>query len=253
MSLYRYHLIPVFTDNYIFVLENTDLKSCAVVDPGSAKEVIQFLADHSLKLETVLITHHHWDHIDGLAELLASQKSAVPSIKCFAPAKNKKEISQATSYVSEGDFVEAIGLRFEVMELPGHTIGHIGYFAPETSWLFSGDVLFGLGCGRLFEGTAEQQFDSLGKIKKLSPAAKVFCTHEYTERNLSFCKQILLPNGLPPNPADLKIYEDHLLQLRSQGKPSVPLALAEELKCNPFLLAKDVREFTDIRLMRNNF
>jgi hydroxyacylglutathione hydrolase len=223
---------------------------CVVVDPGSSDEVISYLKQHQLELESILITHHHWDHIDGLAALQACTERPIP---VYAPSKNKAQVSQATQYVNEGDRVEAIGLSFLVRELPGHTLGHIAYYAEELKWLFSGDVLFGLGCGRLFEGTFEQQFTSLNKIKNLGAGVKVFCTHEYTERNLAFCKDVLLPQNKLVNAAALQAYEKGLTELRSQQKPSVPLELSEEMKCNPFLIAHNLEEFTEIRQLRNNF
>lgn len=251
MSSFRYHLVPIFTDNYVFVIENTESHAAVVVDPGSAEEVISFLKQKQLKLSGVLITHHHADHIDGLEPLL----DEAIGIDVFAPEKNKAEVQQATNYVQEGDVVEAIGLTFKVFDLPGHTLGHIGYFAEGVNWLFSGDVLFGLGCGRLFEGSPEQQFNSLNKIKNLPVETKVFCTHEYTERNLQFCKKVVLTKKLLPNlvESDLEKYESELELKRSSNLPSVPLELAQEIKCNPFLLSENVKQFAEIRQLRNKF
>lgn len=250
MSPFRYHLVPIFTDNYVFVVENSETRRCVVVDPGSAVEVVSYLKEQQLILEAFLLTHHHSDHIDGIGELLKYQSALV-----YAPEKNRNEIPGATEYVKEGRQISAIGLDWNVLDLPGHTLGHIGYLARQVNWLFSGDVLFGLGCGRLFEGTFQQQFDSLAKIKNLNPSTKVFCTHEYTERNLAFCNEMLLPSKKLPqlSAPDLNSYEVRLKQLRGHNTPSVPLDLKSELKCNPFLLAKDVGEFTEVRQMRNRF
>lgn len=253
MNDYRYHLAPAFSDNYIFVIENIKTHKCVVVDPGSAVEVVKLMEEKSLETEALLITHHHWDHIDGIAELVAYAKAKGASLEIYAPEKSRNEIPQASHYVKESDRVSAIGLDFQVLDLPGHTLDHIGYYEKSQGWLFSGDVLFGLGCGRLFEGTVEQQFNSLSKIKKLNSETKVFCTHEYTERNLEFCKQVLLPTYNVLDPASVREYEKQLVVLRNAKQPSVPLSLSEELKCNPFLIARGVEEFTEIRKLRNGF
>jgi len=249
---YQYHLVPVFTDNYVFIVENTETKKCVIVDPGAADEVISFLQRQQLQAEAIFITHHHWDHIDGLGALLAFIQKSNATASVYAPLKNRSEVSQATQYVGEDDLISAIGLSWKVMELPGHTLGHISYYSEDLKWLFSGDVLFGLGCGRLFEGTYEQQFNSLKKIKSLGAGVKVFCTHEYTERNLAFCKHLVLSNK-EAGDENLRIYEQNLTELRALRRPSVPLELSEELKCNPFLLADTVEKFTELRQLRNKF
>lgn len=253
MSDYRYHLVPAFSDNYIFIIENIKSRKCAVVDPGSADEVVKFFEKKGLEAEALLITHHHWDHVGGIKELVAYSQSKGTDLQVYAPEKSQSEVPEVSCYVKEGSGVSVIGLEFQVLDLPGHTLDHIGYYSNSQAWLFSGDVLFGLGCGRLFEGSAEQQFESLNKIKKLNRSTKVFCTHEYTERNLEFCKRVLIPSGNIVDTQPLQDYEKQLLSLRSVHQPSVPLNLSDELRCNPFLLAGGVKEFTEIRRLRNNF
>ncbi|MCX7978558.1 MAG: hydroxyacylglutathione hydrolase, partial [Bdellovibrionaceae bacterium] len=132
-----------------------------------------------------------------------------------------------------------------VLHLPGHTLDHIAWYEPHHGWLFSGDVLFGLGCGRIFEGTLEQAHSSLHRIKQLPPQTKVFCTHEYTEKNLGFCKTF----GLKVQ----KEYEQKILRLRQNSLPTVPLLLSEELASNPFLLTSELRAFGQLRQSRNIF
>ena len=256
MNNHTVSLIPIFTDNYVFVIENHETNEAVVVDPGSSSEVSAYLNNKNLKLAAIFLTHHHDDHIGGVEELVAYAESKQnKKIKIYAPLFNNVEIPFATDYLQEPASVSALGLEWQVMELPGHTLGHIGYYCREAAWLFSGDVLFGLGCGRLFEGSPAQQYRSLQKIKSLSENTKVFCTHEYTERNLAFCKDVLVPlnlqNGL--NASELSSYESQLVAVRAKQHPSVPLDLAKELKNNPFLLAKNVDEFADIRSRRNKF
>lgn len=236
-------LIPAFDDNYIFIIINSDSSEAIVIDPGDAIPVRKFLDAKNLRLKAVLTTHHHADHVGGVPELREIYKVPV-----WAPLKNKNQIS-ADTYVSAGDEISVAGQSFLVIDLPGHTLGHIAYWLTAQNWLFSGDVLFGLGCGRLFEGDFEQGFESLQKIKALSGNTLVFCAHEYTERNLEFCKTLPLGIG-PPAIAE---YEKSLKNLRSQGLPSVPLSLATEKLCNPFLLASTKEEFSFIRELRNRF
>lgn len=241
-------LLPIFEDNYVFVLVNPFNKEALVVDPGQHEKVVNYLQENELTLKGVLLTHHHRDHIGGLKELL--QTFPVP---VWAPLKNKHQIPDATHYVEEGHAFEAASFRFSVMELPGHTLGHVAYWMEEPRWLFSGDVLFGLGCGRLFEGTYEQAYHSLGKLKELPPETLVYCTHEYTETNLRFCKMLSSLDDTPLRGDDesLEMYENELLNKRSLGIPSVPLKLAIEERVNPFLLAESLQQFTYLRELRN--
>ncbi len=241
-------LVPIFDDNYIFLIVDEQKKTAIAVDPGDATELIELLTARELNLTTILTTHHHADHIGGLGELVKRYNPEV-----YAPLKNKLQIAEANHFVSDGDSIMANGLLFEAIELPGHTLGHIAYYCKQWDWLFSGDVLFGLGCGRLFEGTAMQMFLSLAQIKNLPPHTQIFCTHEYTEVNLRFVEQLL---NLYPDlitAEDLNNYSENLKSIRKKNQASVPLTLATELKANPFLRAKNLEEFTQFRTLRNNF
>lgn len=241
-------LIPIFDDNYVFVLIDESSRRALVVDPGEAAPVQTYLREKKLTLEGILLTHHHQDHIGGAAEL---QK--IFSCPVYAPEKNQKQIPFASHWLKEGDVLNLSPWRFLVWELPGHTLGHISYWEEKHQWLFSGDVLFGLGCGRLFEGSYEQGFNSLQRIKTLPPPTLIYCTHEYTERNLEFC-QILTNQDNTPITGDseaLELYRNELQNRRSLGLPSVPLKLAIEESANPFLLAQDVEQFRYLREMRN--
>ena len=235
-------LIPIFSDNYVFLITNTESLDAIVIDPGEATEVLKVLSDRKLKLHAILTTHHHLDHIGGVAELKAATHCEV-----WAPLKNSNQIS-ADHYVTQNEQLDLKGFSIQVVELPGHTLGHIAYYFTAQKWLFSGDVLFGLGCGRLFEGDYSTAFESLQKVKSFPDETKIFCAHEYTERNLQFCKA----QNFPLNP-ELIAYEKELVAKRKLNLPSVPLVLRQEKFCNPFLLASTKGEFAKLRESRNGF
>jgi hydroxyacylglutathione hydrolase len=225
-----------------------------VIDPGDATPVIETLAELNLSLSAILITHHHRDHIDGVAALLAHQCAPVyaPQYENFAFEHTK---------LAEGDVLNLpqIGQSFNVMWLPGHTLGHIAYV--NDDYLFCGDVLFGAGCGRLFEGTPTQLLHSLQRLKALKPSTQVFCTHEYTAKNIAFALT------LDPNNADLIDRKQQVIQLIAQNKSSLPSTIELELRTNPFLRCNqasiiqhsqaennsELAVFTAIRSLRNHF
>lgn len=241
MTDWKVRLLPAFEDNYIFLLQNGS--AALVVDPGDAQPVLRTLKDENLSLAGVLITHHHHDHIGGLKEL----RMQYPQLPVWAPLKNRQQIADAGTYVREGDRVAVAGLTFQVLELPGHTLGHIAYYCEKPGWLFSGDVLFGLGCGRIFEGTFEQHYNSLQTIAALPDETRVYCTHEYTTTNLRFL------HSLGPLSVPQARYARELAESRARGQPSVPLLLGSERESNPFLLCRNLTEFTQLRQKRNQF
>ncbi|MFC3195574.1 hydroxyacylglutathione hydrolase [Marinicella sediminis] len=214
------HPIPAFNDNYIWIVH--DGSHAVVIDPGDAQPVKQYLQDHQLDLTTILITHHHYDHVDGVSELCGLQSCDV-----FAPQDQRMPF--AYQAVSEGDDVciSAPKLELKVVETPGHTLTHICYY--DQLRLFCGDTLFSAGCGRMFEGTAEQFVSSLNKLKNLPPSLLVFCTHEYTLSNLLFAQHA------EPDNTDIRAHQNTVNDWRSEDKPSLPSTLALELKINPFL------------------
>lgn len=235
-------LIPVFNDNYVFLISDPETSEALVVDPGEASAVTEMLNARKLKLIGILTTHHHADHIGGVAELSRNFSAPV-----WAPLQNKNQI-KAHHYLSDNDVFRLADCRIQVLSLPGHTLGHIAYWFSEKNWLFSGDVLFGLGCGRLFEGDFAQGFESLQKIRQLPDETEIFCAHEYTEKNLQFCKTIAYEAS-----SRLAIYETSLLKRRSARLPSVPLLLKTEKQFNPFLLASTKEQFSILREKRNHF
>ena len=251
-------IVPVkaFKDNYVWTLRNAT--HAAVVDPGEARPVLDYLSRERLELAAILATHHHPDHVGGIAELVATRPVPV-----YGP--RKEPIPALTRPVSEGDSVRIpeLGVDFSVIDIPGHTRAHIAYYGAGS--LFCGDTLFACGCGRLFEGTAEQMYASLQKLRALPDETKVYCGHEYTLVNIGFAKTV------EPGNAALEQREARDQRLRAAGKPTLPSTLGEEKATNPFLrclepavvesankylgarIADPVRVFAAIRDWKNRF
>ncbi len=225
------HPVPAFADNYLWVIE--DGRHAAVVDPGDEKPVEAFLAAHGLMLTAILVTHHHGDHVGGLEALAARWKCEV-----FGPAG--ESIAGLTTRLREGDriTVPGLGLALAVLDVPGHTAGHIAYFARQApasagpDWhplLFCGDTLFACGCGRLFEGTPAQMAQSLAKLAGLPGETRAYCAHEYTLSNIRFAEAV------EPGNAKLGARKARDAGLRARNLPTVPFTIADELDTNPFL------------------
>jgi len=217
--------ISAFTDNYIWCLH--DGKIAWVVDPGEAPPVTKFLAANGLTLQGILVTHHHGDHIGGIDDLLRQ----FPALTVYGP--HNPAIPQITQRLREGETVEVLGETFSLLEVPGHTLDHIAYTSTtlQPPVLFCGDTLFAAGCGRLFEGSPEQMYTSLKKIKHLPAATRVYCAHEYTQSNLRFAQAV------EPDNLALKQRAQSAEQTRAKHQPTVPSTLALELETNPFLRA----------------
>lgn len=212
--------VPAFDDNYIWLLVQGG--HAAVVDPGDAEPVLAYLRQHQLTLCAILCTHHHGDHVGGNRELLAAF-----DVPVFGPAA--ENIPGRTQKVSEGSKVALpeLGIELQVMEVPGHTAGHVAYYGAGS--LFCGDTLFACGCGRLFEGTPAQMYDSLSRLAALPGATKVYCAHEYTLANIRFARAV------EPGNRDLAQRESRDRASREQGRPTLPSTLDLELRTNPFL------------------
>jgi hydroxyacylglutathione hydrolase len=219
--MYKVKPISAFEDNYIWALIDEEKQQTLIVDPGDADVVIQFLENNKLTLQGVLITHWHPDHTGGIERL-----KDIYQIPVLGP--DSPHISGITQTLTNGHF-ELLGLGFEVIEVPGHTLEHIAYFCASESTLFSGDTLFVGGCGRMFEGSAKQMHQSLNKLASLPTNTKVFCAHEYTLANRAFARAV------EPNNGALIAQAKRDNALRKLNKPTVPSTLGSELACNPFL------------------
>jgi hydroxyacylglutathione hydrolase len=244
--------ILAFKDNYIWLL--TLGSHAVVVDPGDAAPVITALEAQALQLDAILITHHHADHIDGVADLLARWPATV-----YAPKKEHYKFPHQAVEESSIVHLNHLNLDLSVFEVPGHTLGHVAYYG--ANYLFCGDTLFGAGCGRLFEGTPEQMYSSLQRLAKLPINTKVYCAHEYTEHNLKFA------NLLEPHNPDLVSRTLETEKTRKAGNPTLPSSIALELATNPFLRCRNkniqiasgvknddpIEIFAAIREIRNHF
>ena len=229
--------LPAFNDNYIWLLQDTAHKRCAVVDPGDAAPVEAWLARHpDWALSDILITHHHFDHVGGVEHL-----HKLTGAKVWGPAHETIPARQVA--LNDNDQINVLGLTFDVMLVPGHTLGHIAYYHadPVAPLLFCGDTLFAAGCGRLFEGTPEQMHHSLSRLAALPANTLVYCTHEYTLSNLRFAQAV------EPNNVDIKARVAQVTQWRADGRISLPSNLALELRTNPFLRVNEtsVKEKAD--------
>jgi hydroxyacylglutathione hydrolase len=220
--------VPAFRDNYIWLIERGD--RAVVVDPGDAEPVLQFLREKKLTLDTIVVTHHHADHVGGVAALAQAYGAPVvgPANSPFAG------IGRA---LADNDRVTLFGHEFRVLTVPGHTLDHIAYWSPDLAVLFCGDTLFACGCGRLFEGTPEQMHASLERLSRLPDPTLVYCAHEYTLANLRFARAVE-----PANVA-LQHRQERCVLQRERGEATVPSTVAEEKATNPFLRCaeQDVR------------
>ena len=217
--------IKAYTDNYIWLVSTNE--GSIVVDPGESKEILNLIDTNQIDLKGVLITHHHYDHTNGLLDLTKKM-----NLEVYGP----KKIEGINNIVKESDKFSLIGIDFEVIEIPGHTLDHLAFYSSNNKdpILFCGDTLFAGGCGRVFEGTFEQMFKSLKKISNYPKETKIFCGHEYTLSNLKFALEVDKDNK------DLMNEFNNIEKLISSDIPSLPTNLNKELKLNPFLRCHDI-------------
>lgn len=223
-SMPKVDCVEAFNDNYLWLIHD-GVNACAI-DPGDAEPVITFLKEHGLKLDTILLTHHHHDHIGGVETLRSLYQATIIG-------KVNSKMPTCDIEVSGGEIItiDKLDLSFNVIATPGHTMDHVCYFNDE--WLFCGDTLFSGGCGRLFEGTPANMHASLSQLRSHCPTQLIFCAHEYTEANLRFATH------LEPNNHDLNQRLELISKLRLKGERTIPTDMPTEIKTNPFLRFDD--------------
>jgi len=248
--------IPVLTDNYIYLINDPVSGETAVIDPALAQPVLDVLEKKGWRLTYILNTHHHWDHVGGNLEL--KQKTGC---KIIAAQADRDRIPGIDRGVGEDDVIALGQHQARVISTPGHTLGHIVYHFAEDGALFCGDTLFVMGCGRLFEGTPEQMWNSLQKLKALPPSTRIYCTHEYTQTNGRFALSV------EPDNRQLQEKMIEVKQLRAENKSTVPSTIEQEIATNPFFRPDNisiqktlglesqspVRVFTELRKRKDSF
>ena len=232
--------VPALSDNYAYLVVD-DARRCAVViDPSEADPVENALAREGLALAGILNTHHHWDHVGGNEKLVARHRCPV-----LAPFDDALKIPSCTRTISDESEQEVGGFRFRALHVPGHTLGAATYLFGDAA--FTGDTLFLLGCGRLFEGTAEEMFRSFQRLAALPASTQIFCGHEYVLSNLAFAESV------DPSNISLRRRGEKFREARRLGEPSVPALLSDELLTNPFLRAADAEAFSLLRQAKDAF
>ena len=233
-------IIPCLNDNYSYLIFDPNKKIGCVIDPGEAKPLIDVIIKNDIKLKYILNTHHHYDHVGGNKELKNKFNSKIIGFK-----GDKDRIPEVDILVEDNQKWSDDDFEFEIFHIPGHTSGHICFYFNKEKIAFTGDTLFSLGCGRIFEGTYKQMFDSLNRLKKLPQDTKIYCGHEYTLQNSKFCETNDRGNlKLKNKVAEIK---DNL----KKGLPTIPTILSDEIECNIFLRAKDVKSFSKLRDLKD--
>lgn len=234
--------IPVLQDNYAYLIEGDD-GLAAIVDPSEADPIIAFLEKRGVKkIDYIFNTHHHWDHVNGNEGL---KTKYTPEI--WASAYDKERVPACDEAFNPDTGFTFGNETMQILETPGHTLGHVCLWFENSKALFCGDTLFSMGCGKLFEGTAENMFSSLQKLGRLPGDTKVYCGHEYTVANGEFCLAVEQDNQ------DIQGRVQEAKDLRSQDKPTIPSTIEAENKTNVFLRAKTAEEFADVRTRKDNF
>lgn len=256
MTALQIEQVPVLSDNYVYLIHDPDTGCCACVDPAVSAPVKSRLDELGWRLTHILNTHHHNDHIGGNLQLKQAYECEIVGAE-----NDAARIAGIDTMVKDGQTFTFGSKSCKIFEVPGHTSGHIAYWFEDDNALFCGDTLFALGCGRLFEGTPAQMWDSLSKLKQLPDETRVFCAHEYTQANAAFAITV------DPDNAALKSRITEIETLRHQGKPTVPSTLLQEKQTNPFLRPEEtgvqkavglvgedaVRVFAEVRRLKDNF
>ena len=238
----KIEIIKCLQDNYSYLIIDQNNKNACVVDPGESIPIIKFIEKNNFKLKYILNTHHHYDHIGGNLELKKRYNS-----KIVAFEGDRNRISEIDILVHDNQIWKADNFEAKIFHTPGHTSGHVAFYFFNEKKIFTGDTLFSLGCGRIFEGTFEQMFNSLSKIKKLPKETEIYCGHEYTLQNSHFC--------IHYDPENLNL-KNKIIKIKKKLKndlPTIPTILGEEIDCNIFLKAKNIETFSKLRDLKDNF
>ena len=238
----KVEIIKCLKDNYSYVIIDEKNNHACVVDPSEAEPIINFLENKNIKLKFVLNTHHHYDHVGGNNDLKKKYK-----IKIVGYKNDKKRIPNIDILLEDNEIWKNENFEAKIIHIPGHTSGHICFYFIKEKFAFTGDTLFSLGCGRIFEGTYEQMFNSLKKIKTLPKDTTIYCGHEYTLQNSIFCA------AHDSNNLQLKNKIAKIKEKLENGLPTVPTILEDEIQCNIFLKAKDLETFSKLRDLKDNF
>ncbi len=238
----KVEIIPCLKDNYSYLIIDEKNNSACVIDPGEATPIINFLENKNIKLKYILNTHHHFDHIGGNKDLKEKFGSTVVGFK-----DDSHRIPEIDILLEDNQIWKAENFTAKVVHIPGHTIGHIFFYFFQEKIVFTGDTLFSLGCGRIFEGTYKEMFESLNKIKSLPKETKIYCGHEYTLNNSKFCIKYDSKN------LNLKQKIKKIQKQINDGLPTIPTTIKDELECNIFLRTNDLESFSKLRDLKDNF
>ena len=234
--------IPCLQDNYSYLIIDEKKNIACVIDPSQADPIIEYLENNKIDLKFILNTHHHYDHVGGNKKLKEKYAASIIGFK-----GDKERIPEIDILVSDHETWEYENFEAKIIHTPGHTLGHICFYFYQESSVFTGDTLFSLGCGRNFEGTHSQMFNSLMKLKALPKETKIFCGHEYTKQNSNFCIAHDQKNE------NLKAKINHINKKLKNGLPTIPSTIKEELDCNIFLRSNNVETFSKLRDLKDNF
>ena len=238
----RIEIIPCLQDNYSYLIIDENNNSACVIDPSEADPIISFVENNNIKLQYILNTHHHFDHIGGNKELKKKFGSIVLGFK-----EDSHRIPEIDILLEDDQIWKAQNFIAKIIHIPGHTLGHICFYFFNEKLIFTGDTLFSLGCGKIFEGTYKQMYDSLNKIKSLPKETKIYCGHEYTLNNSKFCIKHDSEN------LELKKKINDISKKIKNGLPTIPSTIKEELDCNIFLRTEDLESFSKLRDLKDNF
>ena len=238
----KIEIIPCLQDNYSYIIIDEKKNIACVVDPSESKPIIKYLQKNKINLKFILNTHHHYDHVGGNNELKEKYLAKVIGFK-----GDKDRIPGIDILVNDQEIWKHQDFEAKIIHIPGHTLGHICFYFYKNNSVFTGDTLFSLGCGRIFEGTYSQMYKSLNKLKKLPHDTKIFCGHEYTKQNSKFCLTY------DANNKNLKTKINEIDLKLKNGLPTIPSTIKDELESNIFLRSNNIESFSKLRDLKDNF